>query len=147
MFHPETNTTQQRVAVYCLLCASIGGLILANTEVYISPSFSNKSNLFSHILHLFGAFCYGILGNLAFAMYNNWNWTANGLFFSTILILIVFRINRVVQSRGNVDSNSQNEDYTKWVHNMSRVNIALEVVAISLSIIAMSALVYQFGYE
>eukprot|EP01083_Nonionella_stella_P028288 77910_1 len=143
MFHLETNTTQQRVAVYCLLCASIGGLILANTEVYISPSFSRNVNLCSDYVHTFGAFCFLIIGNLAFTMYNGFHWMGNVLLASAIFVLILYFVVRMIEPQRNLAS--ADDKYEKWVHNMSRINIGLEVLSFVPCTIAWSAIMYQFG--
>eukprot|EP01083_Nonionella_stella_P028287 77908_1 len=144
LFKLETNTTQQVIGVYCLLSAAIGGIILANVEVYVSPSFSRKHNICSDVVHTFGAFCYAIIGNLAFALYNNFNFIGNCLFFLTISLLILYRVARKVQRERNLAS--VDNKYEAWTHNMSRINIALEVSAIIPSAIAMCGVVYQFGH-
>eukprot|EP01084_Bolivina_argentea_P255637 430068_1 len=149
LFDIQNNTAQEIVGVYLLLCGGIGGLIIANFEVYTSPSFSKKYNLCCDVIHTFGALNYAITGNLSYAMYNNFNISGCCLFTLTICVLIFYRVNRIYQYKRNFTNIDKVDKvaYGKWVHNMSVVNIGLEIGAIIPSAIAMCGLIYQFGSE
>ena len=144
LFDLNESTITEKIGVYCLLTGGIGGLIVANFEVYVSSSFARGYNRACDVIHTFGAFCYAIIGNLAFAMYNEFDWKGSLLFILTVVALVFYRVNRRWQYSKNLGSVDK-EGYERWVHNMSRLNIGWEISAIIPSAIAMCGLVYQFG--
>ena len=139
-------TKQQMIGIYMLLWSGIGGLIVANVEVYFSPTISNKCNLIMDIIHTLGAFIHIIFGNVAYLFYNHFNMFSINLLCITIFLVIVFRINRSYQYKLYlIESEKQmNDEYEKWVDNISRIKISLEIAAITPSLIAMCLLIYQF---
>ena len=144
--HQDDNLSpkHQIIAVYIALIASIGGLILVNFEVYASPIFSKRYNICCEIIHTFGAFCYGVLGNFSFAFWYNFDFVAVSLLVVTIGMLIIYRGNRWYQYRKKLN-NTDMDGYEKWVHNMSRANVGIEVGAIGIAAIAGSVTLHRFG--
>eukprot|EP01084_Bolivina_argentea_P066188 120650_1 len=142
----KSDYNQQQIsAVYLFLFAGIGGMIVANIEVYISPSFPNNYNLIFDAVHTVGAFLYAIIGNISFMFYNDMDMFSVFVFAATIVSLIVYKINMECQYKRKL--NNANENYDKWVHNISKINIGIEVTGISFSALAMCMLTYQFGNE
>eukprot|EP00484_Ammonia_sp_Unknown_P002688 CAMPEP_0197056866 /NCGR_PEP_ID=MMETSP1384-20130603/90488_1 /TAXON_ID=29189 /ORGANISM="Ammonia sp." /LENGTH=367 /DNA_ID=CAMNT_0042491043 /DNA_START=23 /DNA_END=1126 /DNA_ORIENTATION=+ len=137
--------TRQVIAVWCVLCGGIGGLIVTLFEVYVSPTFSSRRNWCCGWIHTFGAFCYFLVANMAFAVFNGpYDWRGYVLFLSTMVSLAGYGINKNLQYKKNLN-NPQVDDYAKWVHNMSRINVAWEVGSVIPSVIAICTVVYQFG--
>ena len=135
----------QIAGVWCLLFGGLGGLILVNFEVYASPTFSKGYNVGCEIIHVFGAFCYAIIGNLAFAMFNEFNAISVCLMIGALSLLAAYRLNRLYQYRKNLNKDQDKEQYEKWVHNMSRINIGVEVCGITFSVIGVCVMIYQLG--
>eukprot|EP01084_Bolivina_argentea_P215176 365293_1 len=100
-------------------------------------------------IHLFGGACYGILGNLSFAVYNNFNFISCLLLFCMLTFAVVYKIYKGYQYKKRVpiyDEMIESEDeYDEWVHRMSQINVGLEVIGLFIAIICMDWLGYQLG--
>eukprot|EP01084_Bolivina_argentea_P141963 249432_1 len=143
----DNNNMQEKIGIYMLLCAGIGGVVHGNIEVYSSPSYSIKYNLTLGYIHLFGVFLYIVFGVISFLLYTNMNLISLILCGCSVLFLIVYKCNAYYQWNKHTKQNEKNINYIMLTNKRSKINMSMELLAIIPSVIAMCTIIYEFGNE